>query len=414
MKYLKLNFTAIIIVISCFGSLSQNLKDSVFNKPIFTLPEFLNLKIIDFNVIPAAELPEDYLYLLKGKRVAIVANQSSKVGNIHLLDFLLNNNVNVKKVFAPEHGFRGDIDRGVHFQSYTDKKTGVRVIAMFGKNRKPQKKYLEDIDVVIFDIQDVGVRFYTYISSMHNVMEICAETGKEMIILDRPNPLGDYIDGPVLEKEYKSFVGMHEIPVVHGLTVGELALMINGEKWLSGGLQCDLTVIKSKNYDHTKHWSLKIKPSPNLPNDISIRLYPSLCFFEATDISIGRGTYFPFQVIGYPNPDFGNFKFTPVDIPGMQLNPVQEGKTCYGIDLRNEKIENKFTLKYIINSYKKFKNKDVFFTRSSWFNYLAGNSSLQKQIIQGLNENEIKKTWEPKLNEYKKMRKKYLLYPDFE
>lgn len=354
----------------------------------------------------------EYLPLLKGKKIAIVANQTSVIDSVHLLDFLLFKNVNVVKVFALEHGFRGNIDRGQNFSAEIDRKTGIPIVAMYGKNRKPKAEQLTDIDIVIFDIQDVGVRFYTYISSMHLVMEACAENNKKLIILDRPNPLGFYIDGPVLKPEFKSFVGMHPIPIVHGLTVGELALMINGEGWLKNGLKCDLIVIKAKNYKHSDKWHINIKPSPNLPNDKAILLYPSLCFFEATQVSIGRGTKFPFQVIGYPDSSFGNFTFIPEDIPGKQINPVQEGKTCYGIDLR--KTNNvKFTLRYLIEFYNKFHNKSKFITRKKWFNLLAGNSDLYKQIMSGMSEEAIRKTWQKDIMTFKKKRKKYLLYLDF-
>jgi len=363
----------------------------------------------------AAERSDFYLSLLKEKKVALVVNQSSTVKDKHLVDFLLENKINVVKIFAPEHGFRGNIDRGKHFNNKIDKKTDLSIIAMYGKNRKPKAEQLKGVDIVIFDIQDVGVRFYTYISSMHYVMEACAENNKKVIIFDRPNPLGDYVDGPVLKPKFKSFVGMHQIPVVHGLTVGELAMMINEEGWLKNGIKCDLEVIKMQNYNHSKHWSLNIKPSPNLPNDVSIRLYPSLCFFEATNVSIGRGTLFPFQVIGYPNKNFGNFTFTPKDIPEMQINPLHENITCYGINLQKTNPDTTFfTLKYIIDFASKFKNKNEFITKINWFNLLAGNNVLAKQIISGMSEKEIRETWQKDLDKYKLLRKKYLLYTDFE
>lgn len=361
-------------------------------------------------ILPGAEQPEEYLKLLQGKNVGLVVNQSSTVGEKHLLDFLLENRIKVVKIYAPEHGFRGNIDRGKDFDDSVDKQTGVPIVAMFGKSRKPSVEQVSGVDVMVFDIQDVGVRFFTYISSMHNVMEICAETGKEMIILDRPNPLGDYIDGPIRKEKYKSFVGMHPIPIVHGLTVGELAQMINGEKWLSGGLSCKLTVIKVKNYKHSDDWSLPVKPSPNLPNDLSIRLYPSLCLFEATSVSIGRGTEFPFQVIGFPDSTFGEFSFIPVDKQGMETNPLHENLKCYGIDLRNIEGKQFFTLKYFIDFYSKFEDKSKFLTRENWFNLLAGNNELIKQISSGMSEVEIKKSWKPELEAYNKMRMKYLIY----
>ncbi len=425
MNNYKTSFLFIFIIISSFSCSVKKQKQIVKNNNLedvlpkeiisdkkketenFVLKEIVQIKT-------AAEQSELYLPLIKDKRIALVVNQTSLIQDTHLVDFLLENNVNIVKIFAPEHGFRGNVDRGEHFNNKIDKKTGLPIIAMYGKNRKPKVEQLTNIDIVIFDIQDVGVRFYTYISSMHYVMEACAEANKKVIILDRPNPLGDYVDGPVLKPKFKSFVGMHQIPVVHGLTIGELAIMINEEGWLKNKVKCDLEVIKALNYNHTKSWSLNVKPSPNLPNDISIRLYPSLCFFEATNVSIGRGTRFPFQVIGYPNKNFGTFSFMPKDIEGMQMNPLHENKVCYGINLQEYDSETYFTLKYIIDFAGKFKNKDDFLTKRNWFNLLAGNDILAKQIISGMNEDAIKKTWKKDLEEYKKLRKKYLLYRDFE
>ncbi len=365
----------------------------------------------DKPIIVGAEQFDLYAQLIKGKRVALVVNQSSLVKGKHLLDFLLEQDIKVVKIFALEHGFRGNLDRGEHVTSNVDEATGISIVSMFGKNRRPKNEQLADIDIVVFDIQDAGARFFTYISSMHELMEACARNNKKLLILDRPNPLGDYVDGPVRKKAFKSFVGMHPIPVVHGLTVGELAKMINGEKWLENGKQCDIQVVKVKNYKHSMHYSLPIKPSPNLPNDLSIRLYPSLCFFEATPVSIGRGTMFPFQVVAYPDSCFGDSLFVPKDIKGMQINPVQEGKLCYGVDLRNlNPDEVKFTLKYVIDFYNKFSNKKLFFSREQWFNLLAGNDVLIKQIKSGMSEDEIKRSWKNELDNYKKMRKKYLLY----
>jgi uncharacterized protein YbbC (DUF1343 family) len=364
---------------------------------------------------PGALLPEKYLPLLKGKRVGLIANQTSLVNGEHLLDFLMRNEIEVVKIFSPEHGFRGNIERGKSFNAHTDEKTGLPIIPMYGNSRKPKPENLKDIDILVFDIQDVGARFYTYISSMHLAMESAAENDKAFLILDRPNPLGDYTDGPVLDLKYKSFVGMHPIPVVHGLTVGELAQMINGEGWLADKVVCKLTVIPCENYSHSDAWHLEVKPSPNLPNDVSIRLYPSLCFFEATDVSIGRGTEFPFQVIGYPDSSLGNFSFIPKDMPGVQMNPVQENKKCYGTDLRDSSLDAKFTLKYLIAFNKALKKIGVtMISNPRWFNLLAGNNSLARQINEGKSEQEIKAGWKPELEAYKSIRKKYLLYPDFE
>lgn len=362
---------------------------------------------------PAALLCEKYLPVLRGKKVALIANQTARIGDKHLLDFLLENDINVVKIFSPEHGFRGDIERGKAYNARLDEKTGLPVVPMYGKSRKPQAEDLEGIDIMVFDIQDVGVRFYTYISSMHLAMEAAAENKVDFLVLDRPNPLGDYVDGPVLKPEFQSFVGMHPIPVVHGLTVGELALMINGEGWLKDSVKCDLTVIPCQNYSHHKAWSLAVKPSPNLPNDLSIRLYPSLCFFEATEVSIGRGTEFPFQVIGYPDSTLGDFSFTPEDLPGFQTNPVQEDQVCYGDDLRKESLDSKFTLKYILKYHKALNDKGIkMISRPRWFNLLAGNSEFLKQIESGMSEAAIRDSWKIELEQYKNMRKQYLLYPE--
>jgi len=330
----------------------------------------------------------------------------------HLLDLLIKNKINVVKVFAPEHGFRGNIDAGIIIENQIDGKTKVPVVSLFGKNKKPTVEQLKDVEIVLFDIQDVGVRFFTYISTMHYVMEACAENNKTFVVLDRPNPLGDYVSGPIMKEEFMSFIGIHKIPIVHGLTIGELAQMINGEEWLKDKKFCNLLVIKLKNYKHSDVWNLPIKPSPNLPNNISIRLYPSLCLFEATDVSIGRGTEFPFQVIGYPDTTFGNFNFIPKDIIGMQTNPIHEGKKCYGIDLRKNLLNEKFSFSYFIQFYNKFENKTKFLTREKWFNMLVGNSTVIKMIKEGKSEQEISKSYEKELNEYKTMRKKYLLYEE--
>lgn len=373
------------------------------------------VKIQSDTIKPAAWLPEKYMGYLEGKRVGLIANQTARVGEQHLLDFLTIRGIKVTKIFSPEHGFRGNIERGKHFNPTVDKKTGIPIVAMYGNNRKPKAAQLADIDILVFDIQDVGVRFYTYISSMHLGMEAAAENNVEFMVLDRPNPLGDYVAGPVLDLKYRSFAGMHPIPVVHGLTVGELALMINGEGWLKDNISCDLKVIKCLNYGHKDFWSLKVKPSPNLPNDLAIRLYPSLCFFEATEVSIGRGTEFPFQVVGYPDSTFGEFSFTPRDIEQMQTNPVQEGKTCYGLDFRSNNHDSYFTMQYVVffNKLLKAKNKPLI-TNVHWFNLLAGNNKLLKKITGGMTAEEIEQSWQKELSEYKVMRKQYLLYPDFE
>ncbi len=358
------------------------------------------------------EQTELYVQLLQNKRVALLVNHTSKIGNSHIVDSLLSLNINIVKIFAPEHGFRGDADAGEKVNSTTDSKTGLPVVSLYGNNKKPTSAQLEDVDVVVFDIQDVGVRFYTYISSMHYMMEACAENNKEMIVLDRPNPNGNYVDGPVLQPEYKSFVGMHPIPVVHGLTVGELANMINGEGWLANNIKCKLTVVEMLNYTHAHVIAPTDKPSPNLPNLISIRLYPSLCWFEGTDISVGRGTLFPFQVAGYPDKKMGDFTFTPISIDGMAKNPLQKDKLCYGIDLRNEDTGHTMTLKYLIDFYNKFPNREKFFSNARFFDLLAGGKELRTMITEGKTEKEIRESWQEDLNIYNKTRAKYLLYPE--
>ncbi len=403
MKQIFYLLIAIFTASSCANNSAQsNTEHKDSNKVIKSNPQ---------EIIVGAEQFDLYSNLIKNKNVALVVNQSSLVKGKHLLDFLLEKNIKVVKIFALEHGFRGNLDRGKHVTSTVDEKTGVPIVSLFGKNRKPKNEQLADVDIVIFDIQDAGARFFTYISSMHEIMEACATNNKTLIVFDRPNPLGDYVDGPVRQPKFKSFVGMHAIPIVHGLTVGELANMINGEKWLTNNKRCNVKVIKLKNYKHSMHYSLPVKPSPNLPNDLSVRLYPSLCFFEATPVSVGRGTMFPFQAVAYPDKNFGDSLFIPKDIKGMQVNPIQEGKVCYGVDLRKLNPNDvKFTLKYLIDFYNKFEDKKLFFSRERWFNLLAGNDILIKQIKSGMSEKEIRQSWKAELDNYKKMREKYLLY----
>lgn len=360
-------------------------------------------------VVGAARF-DQYIPALANKRVALTVNQTSLVEASHLVDTLLHRGVNIVKIFSPEHGFRGEAADGEKVEYTTDLKTGIRLVSLYGKTKKPTAGMLEDVDIVIFDIQDVGARFYTYISTMHYIMEACAEFDKELIVLDRPNPNGHYVDGPVLDLQFRTFVGMHKIPIVHGLTVGELAQMINGEGWLENGVKCRLTVVKCGEYNHQKPYSLPMWPSPNLPNDQATRLYPTLCLFEGTAMSIGRGTDFPFQVIGYPDSVFGTFTFTPKSIPGVSKYPKLENQQCWGIDLRDKQGDLKFTLSYLIDAYNKFPDKEKFFIKS--FTRLAGNDLLQRQITEGLSEAAIKQTWQEDLSNYKKIRKKYLLYPE--
>ena len=379
------------------------------------LTEVINQENV--RIITAAQQTNVYLPFLKNKRVGLVANQTSMIGDTHLVDSLLKLGVKVKKVFSPEHGFRGNADAGEHLKNYKDAKTGIPVIALYGKNYKPLASDLKGLDIILFDIQDVGVRFYTYISTMHYVMEACAENKIQLMILDRPNPNGHYVDGPVLEKEYKSFVGMHPIPVVHGLTIGELAGMINAEGWLSNGIKCDLTIIPCDRYSHQDLYSLPVKPSPNLPNMKAVYLYPSLCFFEGTVISVGRGTDKPFEVFGHPDLKTGNFSFVPRSIQGASKNPPYLGISCYGYELSQFadlyiKTYKKLYLFWLLQTYKDFPTKDEFF--NDFFNKLAGNGKLMQQIKDGKTEEEIRNSWEPQLSNFREMRKKYLLYQDYE
>ena len=360
-----------------------------------------------------ADRLEELFPLLENKRISLVVNQTSLVQNVHLLDTLYNKGVHITQVFAPEHGFRGDADAGEFIKNGKDYRTQVPIISLYGKNKKPQPAQLQQTDIVIFDIQDVGARFYTYISTMFYVMQACAENNKELIILDRPNPC-DYIDGPVLDMKYKSFVGMLPIPVLHGCTIGELAQMINGEGWLGNNLQCPLKVITIEDWKHGQPYSLPVKPSPNLPNDQAIALYPSLCPFEGTSVSVGRGTDFPFQIIGSPK-----FRFMPQSMKGSDKHPLHQDAYCYGLNLSSEKnIPKGFSLQYVIQFYNYFQNltkhaEKEFFTRPHWFDLLMGTNQVRLDILKNKTEEQIRSAWQKKLNQYKEIRKKYLLYEDY-
>jgi uncharacterized protein YbbC (DUF1343 family) len=362
--------------------------------------------------VPGANQIELYRSIIEGKSVAVVANQTSMIGSTHLIDKLLSIGINIKVIFAPEHGFRNLVDAGETIEDGKDPETGISVISLYGLHLKPTSEDLNRIDVVIFDIQDVGTRFYTYISTLHYIMESCAENHVKCIVLDRPNPNGFYFDGNILDTAYRSFVGIDPVPVVHGMTVGEYAEMINGEGWLKNGLKCDLTVIKCKNYTHKTFYELPVKPSPNLPNQTSVYLYPSVCFFEGTAISLGRGTSFPFQVFGSPDlPDRG-FSFIPESVPGAK-NPPLLGVKCYGTDLRDavkKKLVPKpeLNLEWLISAYRDFPNKDNFF--NSYFDVLAGGPVLREQIQRGMTAAQIRETWKEGLAKFSKIRKKYLLY----
>ncbi|EIM76778.1 hypothetical protein A3SI_08696 [Nitritalea halalkaliphila LW7] len=365
------------------------------------------------DILAGADQPERYLPLMEGKRLGLIVNQSSLLQqdgtSTHLVDFLLAEGQQIQKIFVPEHGFRGNADAGERIGNETDPATGLPLLSLYGDQKKPQQQTLADVDLLVFDLQDVGVRFYTYISTLHYVMEAAAEAGKPVLILDRPNPNGDYVAGPLLKKGFESFVGIHPIPVVHGLTVGELAHMINGEAWLKGGLQAEINVVPVANWNHQTPYELPVRPSPNLPNYQSIRLYPSLCFFEGTDVSVGRGTPFPFQVYGYPKKDFGPFSFTPQPTEGAK-NPPHKGKECFGQDLRA--AENHaaagFTLEFVLDAYQKSGKGAAFFT--PFFDKLAGTDALRKGILAGMSAEELEESWAEELNTYKKMREKYLLY----
>ncbi len=362
---------------------------------------------------PAAENLTSYIDFLKNKRVGLVINHTSVVKNVHLLDTLLSEGIHIVKIFAPEHGFRGTADAGAHIANEKDKKTGIQIKSLYGKNKQPSKEDLEELDVLVYDIQDIGVRFYTYSSTLHYVLKSAAENHKELIVLDRPNPNGHYVAGPVLEPDFASFVGLNPLPVVYGLTSGELASMINGEHWATNE-NCQLRVVKCQNYNHKSTYQLPIKPSPNLPNNQAIYLYPSICFFEPTKISVGRGTDWQFQVIGGPDDALGTFKFIPEDKPGAQ-NPVNEGLQCFGRDLSEiNAYEEKFSLSYLVEFYQKFKDKTTFFSNEKFFNLLAGNSWILQDLKDGKTAEEIASKWQTDLEEYKKLRKKYLLYTDFE
>jgi uncharacterized protein YbbC (DUF1343 family) len=376
---------------------------------IFILPGYLSR---NGNIKTGAEKTEEYIPLIRGKVVGLVANQTSMIENRHLADTLLKLGIDIKVIFAPEHGFRNLADAGETITDGRDTVTGIPMISLYGNHLKPTADDLKGLDYIIFDIQDVGARFYTYISTMHYVMEACAENKVKLIILDRPNPNGFYFDGPVLDTAYRSFVGMDPVPVVHGMTIGEYAKMVNGEGWLQNGMQCDLEVIKCINYDHQTYYELPVKPSPNLPNQTSVYLYPSLCFFEGTPLSCGRGTQYPFQMFGDPYlPDEG-FSFTPESLPGAK-NPPCLGLKCYGTDLHNAMKDGVVPLpglniSWIIEAYNKYPFREKFFI--PYFDVLAGGPRLREQIQKGMTGIEIKATWQEDLEKFGKIRAKYLLY----
>ena len=385
-------------------------------KALFTLITILFATLlVAGNIKTGAESVQEYIPLLKGKRVAVLTNQTGIIGKTHLVDSLVSLKINIVAILSPEHGFRGDADAGEHVASSVDEKTGIPIKSLYdGNTGKPSAELMKSIDVMLFDLQDVGVRFYTYLTTMARMMEACAENGVKMVVLDRPNPIGFYVDGPILDMKYKSGVGWLPIPTVHGMTLGELAGMINGEKWLKDGIQCDITVIKCRNYTHASMYQLPVKPSPNLPDMRSIYLYPSTCYFEATPVSLGRGTTEAFQMYGHPNMKGYKFSFTPKSIPGAKF-PPQLNRVCYGVDLRTEpSIEeiNKagINLEYVIDAYNNLNLDDHFFR--SFFELLSGQGYIRKMIKEGKSASEIKAMWAGDVAKFKEQRKPYLLYPE--
>ncbi|MBV7270414.1 exo-beta-N-acetylmuramidase NamZ family protein [Winogradskyella luteola] len=421
----------VLLVISCAGKVENKKHEEKMRKNTSTALS-VNENENDKAIIVGANRTASYLPLLQGKRVGVVSNQTSvikverkssglknseasgiEIKTIryeHIVDSLLKLNINIKKVFSPEHGFRGTADAGENVKDGVDTKTQLPIFSLHGKHKKPTKQQLEDLDIIVFDIQDVGVRFYTYISTLHYVMEACAENNVPLLILDRPNPNGNYVDGPVLEKVHSSFLGMHPIPLVHGMTIGEYAKMINGEAWLNNGVKCNITIVDMENYTHQSSYSLPIRPSPNLPNDQSILLYPSLGLFEGTNINAGRGTEFQFQRYGAPFLDktYYTFNYTPKPNFGSK-NPKHRNEVCYGVDLSNVQAKRQFTLKYVIDAYNRATDKSKVFNTAN-FTIHAGTAKLQQQIESGLSEAEIKASWKSDLAIYNKIRSKYLIY----
>ncbi len=398
-----------LFVVAAFLLLSIRVKTQVISYKEFEPGSGIYIR-------PGANNLKQYLPTLKGKSIAIVANQTSMVGKTHLVDTLIKLGIKIKKVFGPEHGFRGEADAGEKVNTGVDAKTKLPLISLYGKNKKPTNEQLSDVELVIFDIQDVGCRFYTYISTLTYTMEACAENGKELIVLDRPNPNGHYVDGPILESEFQSFVGLHPVPIVHGCTVGEYAQMVKGQGWIKNASTLKLTVVAVEGWNHKLSYSLPVRPSPNLPNDKAVWLYPSLCLFEGTTLSVGRGTNKPFQCIGYPKMPDGKYTFTPRSLPGAKSPPYLD-TICNGF-LLEDFAENylhdlgQLYLFWLLESYKTYPKKELFFT--SFFEKLAGTANLRIQIIDGKSEEEIRKSWQKDLKDFKTIRKKYLLYPDFE
>ncbi len=381
----------------------------------FTVLFIFVINLYAGELLTGAQRFSAYLPSLQNKSVAMVVNHSSTVGQEHLVDLLLKNEINVKTIFAPEHGFRGKADAGEKIKDGVDKKSGLPIVSLYGKHKKPGVDELKGVDVIVFDIQDVGVRFYTYLSTLHYVMEAAAENNISIIVLDRPNPNANRIDGPMLEKEFSSFVGLHPVPVLYGMTIGEYAQMINGERWLKGGIKADLQVIKLQNYTHKTFYHLPVKPSPNLPNDLSIALYPSLAFFEGTVISAGRGTTKQFQLYGAPEYTKKRFSFVPVPRDGAKY-PKHKDRVCYGVDLSGLDVKEvhankQMSLDYLLDAYRNYGDKEKFFLKNNFMDRLAGSGELRKQIIAARSEKEIRESWKDDLKQFRKIRAKYLLYP---
>ncbi|MBI1306158.1 MAG: DUF1343 domain-containing protein [Bacteroidetes bacterium] len=409
----------LLFISTVFALSSTRCPGSSGNEKIAVQPEVDTLHLtetqVQQEVVVGAERMNEYLPIIAGKKIALMVNQTSLVGKVHLVDTLHSIGADIRRIFAPEHGFRGDHSAGAHVDNSKDEKTGIAITSLYGNTKKPTPEMLKDVDVLIFDIQDVGVRFYTYISSMHYLMEACAEQNKKLIILDRPNPNGHYVDGPVLDLKYKSFVGMHPVPLVHGMTVGEFAQMINGEGWLKDAEKCELMIVKCANYNHLVHYKLPVRPSPNLPTMASVYLYPSLGLFEGTNVSVGRGTEKPFEMLGRPGLKQGNISFTPVSIPGVADHPKYENVTCSGFvlsEFANTWVlaKKRIYLDWLYLFYQSNSdtaNTDYFLPV---FTKLAGNEILQKQIENNTPVNEVYKSWEPGLEAFRKIRSKYLLY----
>jgi uncharacterized protein YbbC (DUF1343 family) len=408
--------------------IKQLTKVSIFSKFLYALlffaachPKAIQQRSNDkgqTGVIVGAARFDAYLTQLKGKKIGLVVNQTSLVEQTHLADTLLKQGIQIGVIFAPEHGFRGNADAGEKINNSVDKRTGIPIISIYGKKNKPDSSDLKNIDLLVFDIQDVGLRYYTYISTLQYIMEAAAENHIPVLVLDRPNPNGHYLDGLVLDKSLKSFIGMQPVPTVYGMTIGEYAQLLNGESWLNQHLKCSLNVIPCQGYDHKTFYDLPVKPSPNLPNLRSIYLYSSLCYFEGTNISLGRGTDKQFQLYGAPDLPKTGFKFTPMPNEGAK-EPPHKGKICYGWDLSQLKLsdlqaERRINLSYLINAYQQYPDKNNFFLKSNFFDKLAGSTQLREQLIAGTPEAEIKKSWQPGLNHFKTIRKKYLLYTDFD